>query len=833
MKTRASAIRGRKQTWSPQMIFGGILIFHLIVNLVLPLNSTAAPGWTSVAAMQTTRSGHTATLLADGRVLVAGGSNGDTLAGAEIYNPSTNTWTSVHGMQAARSGHSATLLADGRVLVVGGSNNPNADLYDPVTNTWSPAANLHTARSGHTATLLADGRVLVAGGRSVGGSVLASAEIYNSVTNTWIPVPNMGVGRCGHTATLLPDGRVLVAGGLNNPNVELYNPTANTWSPAANLSTARSDYTATLLADGRVLVAGGWSYEDPPLASAEIYDPTTNTWSPADNLNQWLYAHNATMLADGRVLITGGAVLFSVYYSVYRITEVYDPATNTWTSLADMHMARVGHTATLLADGRVLVAGGSDQLLSYLSSAEIYDPATGDWTAGAGGPGTWSHTATLLPDGRVLVAGGGNVLHPSSGSSLASAGIYDPTSNTWTAAAAMAAGRMGHSAKLLPGGRVLVMGGRSGGYENPPLASAEIYNPTANTWTAAAALPTAYSGYTATLLGDGRVLVAGGYNEPNYLPVAKIYDPTADTWTPAADMQNARFGHRATLLSNGRVLVTGGFNGVPLVGAEIYNPATNTWDPAADLLIARSGHTATLLPNGRVLVTGGNSPSITSAEVYDPATNTWTSAANLQAARASHTATLLPDGRVLVAGGESLVMNSSGEVYDPTTNTWTLVPDLGGMERTGHTATLLLDGRVMVAGGWVAFSRVDIFDRGLGYNSLWRPNITTIPTSLSLGSALTLSGSGFRGFKNNEASGGGTNNSATNYPLVQVRRLDNEQLAWLDPGTPFTATSFSSGPATQILPGPAVATVFVNGIPSLSRYLQIKNTNLFLPLILR
>jgi hypothetical protein len=223
------------------------------------------------------------------------------------------------------------------------------------------------------------------------------------------------------------------------------------------------------------------------------------------------------------------------------------------------------------------------------------------------------------------------------------------------------------------------------------------------------------------------------------------------------------------------------------------------------------------------------------------APGTWTASGNLNTAREAHTATLLPDGKVLVAGGYywdgSFHYLNSAEVYDPAAGTWTASGNLN-TARESHTATLLPDGKVLVAGGMDSggyLNSAEVYDRGLGFQSAWRPTVTTLTSPLRLGSPLVASGSGFRGYGFTEASGGHMQNSATNYPLVQLRRVENEQMLWLHPapGT-FSSTAYTSTEVSDIHPGHALVTVFVNGIPSVSRIIPVQDTTpIYLPIILK
>ena len=169
------------------------------------------------------RLNHTATLLENGKVLVAGGfnhrSNPSLLASVELYDPATGTWTNTGQLATGRDGHTATLLPNGMVLVAGGqdSSGPSAsvELYDPATGAWTITGSLNNAREFHTATLLPNGKVLVAGGRGTNG-ILASAELYDSATGAWTATgSHLNNARSQHTATLLPNGNVLVAAGGN------------------------------------------------------------------------------------------------------------------------------------------------------------------------------------------------------------------------------------------------------------------------------------------------------------------------------------------------------------------------------------------------------------------------------------------------------------------------------------------------------------------------------------------------------------------------------------------------------------------------------------------
>jgi Immunoglobulin domain/Galactose oxidase, central domain len=665
----------------------------------------------------------TATLLPSGRVLVTGGYGASLFSGylttSSIYDPATKSWTATTGnMATARQSHTATLLPNGTVLVAGGSNGSgtlaSAEIYNPSTGTWTATGSMGKARGGHTATLLQNGTVLVAGG-SGGSGILANSEIYNPATKTWSPTTgSLGTARYWHTANLLSDGTVLVAGGNSGSSgslasSEIFNPATKTWTPTTGaLGIARYWHTATLLQDGTVLVTGGYGSSGYPMLS-EIYNPSTKAWAPTTGgLGTARASHTATLLPDGTVLAVGG-----YGNSGYLAgSETYDPVTKSWVTTGTLSTARELHTAALLNDGTVLVVGGSNPS-GTLANSEVYTPATKTWVSTADGLGIarFLHTATRLNDGTVLAVGGSNGSGVLTGSE-----VYDPAFRIWSATTAgLIEARSSHSASLLPSGMVLVAGGQDG--NGTPLVGAELYDPGVKAWSLAGNLNEARYLHTGTLLLDGTVLVTGGFGVSDYLASSEIFNPIANAWTPTlGSMGTARCNHTATLLQDGRVLVVGGGdrNGNPFVSAEVYNPVMNSWTATGNLNTARYAHTATLLQNGKVLVAGGydgNANPIAGSEIYDPGTGSWASTSGvLGVARASHTATRLNDGRVMVVGGFGLTWDVTGsELFDPALNTWVSTTGGLGTARFLHTATLLADGTVLVAFGQDGDTVTEIF----------------------------------------------------------------------------------------------------------------------------
>lgn len=578
----------------------------------------ASGAWSSTGSLATARSGHTSTRLTSNKVLVVGGDvNGDPsnpLASAELFDPTGGAWVAAGSMTTARTGHTATLLGNGKVLVVGGRDgaglNAGPELYDPA-GSWSAAGSMVTGRSGHSALLLPSGKILILGGLDASNVPVMNAELFDPGTGLWLATGSLNTARSGCSATLLANGKVLVAGGTGASgalaSAEIYDPASGTWVPTGSLATARTTPAAALLQDGTVLVAGGSAAD--PLGSTEIFDPAAGTWSSLGSLGTARISSTATLLADGTTLTVGGRQGSTALASAL----LYNATARTWTPTASLSTARYGHTATRLGT-KVLVTGGQTAAAGFTVSCELYDEATGLWTAtGSLTTARANHSATLLPGGKVLVAGGSDA-----SSQFASAEIYDPGTGTWSATGTLNAARANHSATLLPGGKVLVAGGYDG---SGALQSAELFDPTGGTWTlTAGSLGTARSAHSATLLQDGTVLVAGGTGAGT-LQTTEAFDISGGgTWTAKGNLGTARLGHSATLLADGTVLVVGGGNGSfsALSTVETYNPGLGTWTLApGSLNTARAGHTATFLNDGTVMVAFGAKGDVIT-EIYKP-----------------------------------------------------------------------------------------------------------------------------------------------------------------------------------------------------------------------
>jgi MYXO-CTERM domain-containing protein len=390
----------------------------------------------------------------------------------------------------------------------------------------------------------------------------------------------------------------------------------------------------------------------------------------ADGARQWASVEVQGCAVDtspqgpwGRAPVSPGASQCSVSIrwgaAVGQKDPVYpaimDPA---WTTTGNMTVKRYYHTAMLLGDGRVLVAGGRQDNTTVHNKTELFSPSGlgGSFASSATMSTTrTNHAACILSDGRVMVAGG----QASGGTTLASAEAFDPNTAQWTTLAPMATARANFTLTPLPSGEVLAAGGDG-------LASAELYVVAGNSWQPAASMaPNPRAKHTATLLPDGKVLVTGG-ESPSILNTAELFDRTNNSWTQTPVMAVGRSSHTATALDNGLVLVAGGDGNPVVIGAQLYNSNDNTWSVSYDMATARRYHTASRLLNGRVVIAGGYTNAyIASSEMFDQGTLSWAAGGDLKTARIRHTSTTLNNGKILATGGQGTAGGlSSAELFE-------------------------------------------------------------------------------------------------------------------------------------------------------------------------
>jgi hypothetical protein len=387
---------------------------------------------------------------------------------------------------------------------------------------------------------------------------------------------------------------------------------------------------------------------------------------------------SVTFQTAGNQTITATDVANPSLTATSKSIHVLLPA-SVFTPTGSMSNAREWHTATLLNDGKVLAVGGDASVIPNCPGS-------------AAGPGCRSHDVSLV-----------------------SAELFDPASGSFTGTGNMATPRTQHTATLLGDGKVLITGGDSGGEFPPPLATAEIFDSSTGVFTPTGNMVSARAGHTATLLPNGKVLLAGGLSGDNPYVVtstAELFDPATGEFTATGSMETSRTNGTATLLKNGEVLVTGGYDasGNPVAKAELFDPNTGMFTPTGSMSVARAWHTATLLTSGELLVVGGrssgaaNATVTATAELFDPATGAFVLTGSMDSPRELHTATRRTDGKVLVTGGiDGKSDLSTAELFDPVNGVFTYAGNME-IERSAHTATLLMNGAVLVTGGNNSYS---------------------------------------------------------------------------------------------------------------------------------
>lgn len=371
---------------------------------------------------------------------------------------------------------------------------------------------------------------------------------------------------------------------------------------------------------------------------------------------------------------------FSVFYCdpINGCPTTYPPGG--WTNEGNMSYAEYGQEGVLLPDGKVFVAGGINSSDRGTSQTMLFTDGT---------PGSWASRANMSTDRKlgfmlqpVTISGGGSRVLAAGGASDAcscirnTAELYNESTNTWTNTPNMNAARIKYASSILSDGRVLVTGGDSSTGDTSSLASTEIYDPVANTWTSKASMSSAREGHMQVTFtdsgGNTKVMVIGGYKYASgwvWLSSTEIYNPSTDTWSAGPSMayahgwSNGDAPRRATLLHDGRILVSD-------THSEVYNPSTNSWTTYSMPTSYVAGGAAVLLGSGanyKVLFAGGGVSPYKQAMLFDPSTNAWSVTTNTNYGHSFGTLTTLTSGNVLAAGGSTSSSNSSNtsEEYTP------------------------------------------------------------------------------------------------------------------------------------------------------------------------
>lgn len=575
--------------------------------------------WTSTGSLPQQRGfiGGSTTVLPNGKVLVhsAATSSGAPTNEVYVYDPAAGTWSTAPSLGTARWQTGQAIAPDGRVIVVGGigaSVTATTEQRDPTSGVWTAANPLNVARRIAGVQRLADGQILAFGGIAASARTATSESLSLGVGQA---PSNGAVPTIAGTAAY---GQVLRVSGGSWTDAQRY---AYQWQRCETGPTNCQDiaaatwgrYTVTEADFGkalRVKVTGS-----NPFGSTTVTTATTTAISSAWYLTGALSTPRsqaqAARLDSGKIVLAGGTDGTTALRSV----ETYDPATKTWTTTngaltADHVGTTLNGAAPVTPDGRVVIAGGANQAQTAGTAVtDVYNPSTGTWSAAAPMAQARTYSAqTVMADGRVLVAGGNT---GGGSTSLASVEAYNTKTNTWTTLAPMAAGRSGAAAVTLADGKILVAGGTT--TQGVALSSAELYNPQTNTWTPTGAMTAAIYIPQMTLLSDGRVLIGGGRatnNAGSGTATAMIYDPATNTWTAAASMTTGRAVGSLHTLPDGRVLAVAGHSGsggspVPLTSVEIYNPTSNSWSAYDGLNNARWHQAGVDLADGSIMTIGG------------------------------------------------------------------------------------------------------------------------------------------------------------------------------------------------------------------------------------
>lgn len=515
----------------------------------------------------------------------------------------------------------ANPLGSGTLAVVGGS-----DQATFATSLLSASGSPHSI----TATYQGDTNFA----SSTSAAISETVNPRTSTTSLALNPTTVAVGQPSSATVTVTDG-----GSSAPPG------TADMFSPTGAPATSRSGFTATLFADGQVLVAGGapttiLTLTQVAVGSNAVYSYSSFTGpAPAVGMSVAFsgFANDGNNVTATLTAVSGGAsgtVTVALTTQVnethagsgtgttaaVNTAEIYSVSSAAFTATGSLNTARTGAVAVLLPNGKILVAGGSSDGTpdGALNSAELFDPNTGTFTTtGNMNAARFGAIATLLNNGQVLVAGGGN-----SGGFLNSAELYNPATGTFTTTGNMTTARPGASATLLGSGKVLVAGGSGTGDAEGALSSAELFDPTAGTFTGiASTLSVPRWEPAAALLLSGKVLIAGGQNPGSSLNSADLYDPVANTFSASADhMAHARVNGSAVALPNGTVLLAGGVTPASKV-AELYDADGDAFDATGSMQQSDNSLVATLLNDGDVLIVGLTTGNTSDAELYSPSFN--------------------------------------------------------------------------------------------------------------------------------------------------------------------------------------------------------------------
>lgn len=766
---------------------------RLFIQLRSPIDEPVVvdPLWVSPSDPIAAREDHTATLLPNGRVLVAGGRNPIPIDATELFDPVRGVFTALPTLSAPRAHHTATLLRDGRVLLTGGfvdEDEPplGAEIFDPEDESFTSVGPMVDGRrQEHTATLLPDGRVLIAGGAVATSSV----ELFDPETDTFAPSTDLAQSRFRHTATLLVDGRVLFVGGEGPGGdlgqAELYDPIAQTTSITDSLAQPRAEHLTALLDDGRVLVVAG-SNDGADVQDAEVWDPNGESFSVAFTFTEVFRTPLLSRLPSGEWLLVGEEPIGPANNNGVTIPPDATGAVS-WTE--DLPIGLSGPTSTLMADGSVLVVDRFAYVGRFAKASAIQGDDMGFVRA--------HHQATRLPSGDVLLTG--------SGDPLASIERYDVDAAAFVVLGAEASSAQHHRAVTEPGGAVLLIGGQNVAGDQT-LDVVERFDPVTETVVEIGSLERDRAQHTATRLTNGSILITGGVaaGQVEPLDVAEVFDPATGTSRVLDDRHEPRADHGAVRLSSGRVLLTGGSTGEP--ESEIFDPETETFEPGPLLPGATSHVTITPLGDGLWLVLPeGNGDAV----LLDETTMTTFDVGAPPGSRNDHEAVAMWGGRAFYAGTQG---SPDSAQFNASTRDFSGAQDLSN---PGALAlTLLPTGEVLATGGAQLVPNPIQLVRSTLVRAddtpKWRPLLTGVSGAAVQASSVSLTGLGFRG--RSEASSSSRSASASDFPVAVW--IPDAGMPVMGGLTDWTATGATWRVPFTAYPGPGLLFVVVHGVAS-------------------
>ena len=633
----------------------------------------------------------------------------------------------------SRINHTATFVASGKILVVGGESDnggiSSLEIYDTENGSWVNGQPLPNPRFGHTANLIGRESLLIAGGED-GENITSSTVVYNANADTWTSSLDMLQPRTKHVSSNLRDGRVIVVGGSNTSGLlssaEIYDPVLQHWTSSGESLFPRIGHSVTTLKNGMILVVGGqipieksnqnplllcenpdetvpsvgptkrYYCEDGAVTLTEIYDPVNDSWKKSSALLTSRWGHTATLLDDGRVLVAGGKNNSSPAVE----SEIFDPDTETWVSAGQMIYERTDHTASLLSDGRVLIAGGFTYV--PISYSEIYDVENG-WvkTENLMGP-RHMHSAVPLNDGQVLVIGGKAGLF----TNLTRVELYDSDSGSWSIKGKMPVALWGHTAIPLDCENVLIVGGKRN--DGSSFNLAYLFNTSTGGYQTTGKMNVPRFAHSATKISGGSVVVTGGYINPSFqsdsVEILKSNKVGSYEWVPAKPIPVPLERHSAIYIGGGRLFITGGWNGSSAASDTwIFDLDNNLWDIGPPMKDARWGHSMVWLDDKTVLISGGvgdDGLPLSSVEKYDSVNSSMESLSSMEEARSGHGLLKDKNGNVYAIGGygsEGISLPSS-EKYHVSFDKWNKLPDMSEA-RSHHSAIILKDGNILITGG--------------------------------------------------------------------------------------------------------------------------------------